>query len=164
MGAKFLFNLYIPKSNGQTTEIDALMIFPSGILVLESKNYSGWIFGNDRDRNWTQSFKGGTKNHFYNPVLQNQGHINSLRKYLNDYNTPFYSAIVFSERCVLKSITVNMPYVEVLKREYLNEYVSQIFNGPRVLSSDEITNLYNNLYPLTQATDNIKAKHILDIK
>ena len=164
MGAKFLFNLYIPKSNGQTTEIDALMILPSGILVLESKNYSGWIFGNDKDKNWTQSLKGGTKNHFYNPVLQNQGHIKALRRYINDYNIPFYSAIVFSERCVLKSITVNTPDVAVIKREYLSGYVSQIANKSRVLSDEKIVNLYNTLYPLTQATDYIKAKHIMDIK
>ena len=33
-GAKFLFNLYIPKPDGQTTEIDILMISRSGIFCI----------------------------------------------------------------------------------------------------------------------------------
>ena len=46
-GAKFLFNIYIPKENGETTEIDVLMICKKGLFVFESKNYSGWIFGSE---------------------------------------------------------------------------------------------------------------------
>ena len=42
-GAKFLFNCYLPRDNGETTEIDVLMIYKSGLYVFESKNYSGWI-------------------------------------------------------------------------------------------------------------------------
>lgn len=40
-GAKFLFNVYLPKGEGETTEIDVLMICSQGIYVFESKNYSG---------------------------------------------------------------------------------------------------------------------------
>ncbi len=49
-GAKFLFNIYIPKENGETTEIDVLMICSKGIFVFESKNYSGWIFGSETQK------------------------------------------------------------------------------------------------------------------
>ena len=34
---RFLFNCYIPKPNGETTEIDVIMIHSSGIYVFESK-------------------------------------------------------------------------------------------------------------------------------
>lgn len=41
-GARFLFNTYLPKGNsGETTEIDVIMICCQGVLVFESKNYSG---------------------------------------------------------------------------------------------------------------------------
>ena len=46
-GAKFLFNIYIPKDEGETTETDMLMICSKGLFVFESKNYSGWIFGSE---------------------------------------------------------------------------------------------------------------------
>ena len=32
-GAKFLFNVYVPKENGETAEIDVLMLCPQGIFV-----------------------------------------------------------------------------------------------------------------------------------
>ena len=40
-----LRNIYVPKDNGETSEIDVVFITQKGIFVIESKNYSGWIFG-----------------------------------------------------------------------------------------------------------------------
>lgn len=42
---RVLINLYIPKDNNKTTEIDSILINKYGIFVIESKGYSGWIFG-----------------------------------------------------------------------------------------------------------------------
>jgi hypothetical protein len=58
-GGKFLFNCYLPKENGETTEIDVLLINKNGIFVFESKNYSGWIFGDEKSKNWTQTLPQG---------------------------------------------------------------------------------------------------------
>ena len=79
---RFLFNLYIPKGKGETTEIDVLLLHESGIYVFESKNYSGWIFGTETQPYWTQTLPGKRKNvhknHFYNPILQNKAHLKSF--------------------------------------------------------------------------------------
>lgn len=40
---RLLVNVYLPKDDGTTTEIDLIMICHTGIYVFESKNYSGWI-------------------------------------------------------------------------------------------------------------------------
>ena len=58
-GGKFLFNLYIPKPNDETTEIDVVFLHPRGFFVIESKNYNGWIFGNEKNRYWTQTLPMG---------------------------------------------------------------------------------------------------------
>ena len=42
---KILQNIYVPRENGETSEIDVLYITQKGIFVIESKNYSGYIFG-----------------------------------------------------------------------------------------------------------------------
>ena len=42
--SKILPNLYIPTEDG-TTEIDLVYVTTSGVYVIESKNYSGWIYG-----------------------------------------------------------------------------------------------------------------------
>lgn len=54
-GGRFLFNCYLPAKKDETSEIDVLMITDSGIYVFESKNYSGWIFGSEKSRSWTQT-------------------------------------------------------------------------------------------------------------
>ena len=58
-GAKFLFNVYIPKQRGGTSEIDVLMICKECIFVFESKNFSGWIFGDEKSKNWVQTLANG---------------------------------------------------------------------------------------------------------
>lgn len=56
---KVLRNIYIPKEDSSTSEIDVLFICTKGLFVLESKNYSGWIFGNERDKFWTATLPKG---------------------------------------------------------------------------------------------------------
>ena len=85
-GAKFLFNVYVPKENGETSEIDVLMICEKGLFVFESKNYSGWIFGTEDQLHWYQTLKKGwgksQKEQFYNPIMQNNSHIKHLTAFL----------------------------------------------------------------------------------
>ena len=107
-GAKFLFNVYLPKGENETTEIDVLMICSQGIYVFESKNYSGWIFGNEKYKMWTQTLPQGKgrpskKEKFLNPIMQNKLHIRCLNEYLKE-EYPVYSVIAFSQRCELKKI------------------------------------------------------------
>ena len=83
LGAKLLYNLYLPKGNGETTEIDTLMIAKEGVYVFENKHYAGWIFGSENRDRWYQTLPTGKgkskKTDFYNPIKQNATHI----RYLN---------------------------------------------------------------------------------
>lgn len=167
-GAKFLFNLYIPKENGQTTEIDVLMICRKGIFVFESKNYSGWIFGSENQKNWYQTLPSGKnrshKEHFYNPIMQNRTYIKNLKTLIGDDISTF-SVIVFSERCTLKSVSVKSDDVKVVKRDCLFDLVCNICsNSSEILDENKVTELYELLYPYTQVTEEEKEKHVQDIK
>lgn len=168
-GAKFLFNVYVPKDNGETTEIDVLMITPKGIFVFESKNYSGWIFGNENQKNWYQTLPSGRgrshKEHFYNPIMQNRSHIKHLQAVFEE-PIPMYSIIVFSERCTLKNITVNTPEIKVINRNQVSFVVSDICKAltENVLSNQKISDLYNALYPYTQVSEKEKQQHISNIE
>ena len=166
-GAKFLYNCYLPKDNGETTEIDVLMIHKSGIYVFESKNYSGWIFGSEHQKNWTQTLTSGRKSHkehFLNPIMQNKLHIKYLEKQIGE-DVPFHSIIVFSERCTLKRIDVENPNIFVIKRDDVNRTVSSINHRTGILiSQSRVDEIYAQLYPFTQVTDEVKEKHIVDIK
>lgn len=169
MGAKFLFNVYIPKEDDTTTEIDVLMICSKGIFVFESKNYSGWIFGSENQKNWYQTLSNGRgrsqKVSFYNPIMQNNSHIKHLNALLGN-KIPMWSIIVFSERCTLKSIQVGSNNVRVIQRDNVASTITTICNQilSDALGEDDIKELYTKLYPYTQVTAETKSQHIEDIR
>lgn len=167
---RFLFNVYFPKEDGTFTEVDVIMLHETGIYVFESKNYSGWIFGSEAQRNWTQSLASGQgrtqKTHFLNPIIQNKVHIKWLQTYLKcDSNLSFYSCIVFSERCELKKITLTSGNHLVFKRNDILQTISaKASKSEKVLTQKKIENLFKQLYPLTQVSSSIKASHIQTIQ
>lgn len=161
---RILRNVYVPKDNGETSEIDLLYITQKGIFVFESKNYSGWIFGDEKGQKWTMMLPNKEKHSFYNPVKQNQTHIKWLRNYIGE-NIPLFSIIVFSERCELKKITIVSQDVKVIKRDLTYAAVRDIWdkNEDR-LSGEEVENLYIKLRNLTKVSKETKENHIQNIK
>lgn len=168
-GAKFLFNVYVPKDNGETTEIDVLMICRKGIFVLESKNYSGWIFGSEHQKNWYQTLptrRGRShKEQFYNPVMQNRSHIKHLQSFLGE-QVPMRSVIVFSERCTLKSVDIKSSDICVVNRYDVASAVLGLHEKMAAEALDEngIAQIYEKLYPFTQVDEEAKKQHIENIK
>ena len=161
---RILRNVYVPKDNGETSEIDLLYITQKGIFVFESKNYSGWIFGDEKGQKWTMMLPNKEKHSFYNPVKQNQTHFIWLRNYIGE-NIPLFSIIVFSERCELKKITIVSQDVKVIKRDLTYAAVRDIWdkNEDR-LSGEEVENLYIKLRNLTKVSKETKENHIQNIK
>ena len=158
---KLLTNIYLPKVNGTTTEIDLIMISATGIYVFESKNFSGWIFGDENNKYWKQIFRGGRHYQFYNPIWQNKKHISVLKQHLGLGDEVFRSYIVFSERCVLKKMSVYSPEVKVMNRDELAcEIVEDMTQRPEIFTPLEIEQIYGELRRYTLADDETKQAHI----
>ena len=157
--SKTLVNVYLPKEDSTTTEVDMIFIHQTGIYVIESKNYGGWIFGNENSRFWMQTFKTGKKDRFYNPIWQNNTHIKYLKKQLPQIEDNIIkSLIVFSERCSIKEMHTSSDNVYVIKTMQNILDVSK-----QVISPDEIINIYNKLKPYTNVSEDVKMKHIENI-
>jgi len=71
-------NVTIPTDDG-TTQIDHIIVSPYGVFVVETKNVSGWIFGKERDAQWTQKLHGNHSQKFQNPLRQNYCMMQHLR-------------------------------------------------------------------------------------
>jgi hypothetical protein len=165
---RFLFNCYVPKGDGSTTEIDVIMIHSSGIYVFESKNYSGWIFGNETHQEWTQTLVSGKnqaqKFHFFNPIMQNNLHVKCLSKYLDDKNIKYHSYIVFGKNCELKNVDVTNPNYHVITiSDLLLDVSIQMEQYENHLSDEQIEDIFDKLYPLTQVSNTTKDEHIENI-
>lgn len=155
--SKILPNLYIPTEDG-TTEMDLVYITTSGVYVIESKNYSGWIYGSYKQKEWMSNIY-GRKYRFYNPIWQNNNHIKSLEKVLP--NIKLNSLIVFSERCQLKKVNVDKKLV--IKRNELKDRILMDKEN-KVLSKEEVDNIYNKLKQYGNKTNKEKKEHINRIK
>lgn len=91
---KYVFNDYVLKIGDDTVQIDHIVVTKRGVFVIETKNYSGNIYGSENSREWTQVLNYGQEKHkFFNPIMQNEGHIKKLKCVLGDI--PFRSIVVF---------------------------------------------------------------------
>ena len=70
-------DIMIKTKDGSTHQIDHVVISKYGIFVIETKQYNGYIKGNDYAKRWL--IKNGKKKIYVNnPLHQNYGHIKSL--------------------------------------------------------------------------------------
>ena len=94
----------LPDEQAGTTQIDHILLSPFGIFVIETKNYTGWIFGSECQKMWTQKiYKKSYK--FQNPLHQNYKHMKVLEEVLSDILEPqhLHSVIVFMPESEFKT-------------------------------------------------------------
>lgn len=99
-------DLYLQKRNGEFSQIDIVVATPQGLLAIEVKDYSGWLFGNEKQRYWIQLLNyGKEKYRFYNPIMQNAGHIKTLREQSEQFaHLPIFNVVLFAGNCTLKNV------------------------------------------------------------
>lgn len=94
-------NLIIQTANG-TTQIDHILLSKYGIFVIETKNYTGWIYGGEKQKTWTQNLF-GKKSHFQNPLNQNYRHTKALSECLQVDHSKIHPIVFFIGDAELKN-------------------------------------------------------------
>ena len=88
-------DLYLPRPDGQgSTQLDHVVVSRFGIFVIETKNYRGWIFGSEKQPQWTQQIY-RQKNRFQNPLHQNDLHVRALSARLSLPRDAFLPLVFF---------------------------------------------------------------------
>jgi hypothetical protein len=124
-----LNDLTLPDGAGATTQIDHLLLSPYGIFVIETKNYKGWIFGSEHQKQWTQKiYKNSYK--FQNPIHQNYKHIKVLQQVLADIIEPdlLYSIIIFMPDAVFKTMMPNHVFRGAGWTDYVKSFDRQMIS------------------------------------
>ncbi|UCZ52895.1 NERD domain-containing protein [Bacillus shivajii] len=158
-------DLYVPNGDGGTAQVDHVVTSPFGIIVIETKHYEGWIFGNERQRYWTQVIY-KRKEKLFNPIWQNKGHIRALQDYLEkDDEDDFFSIIAFSQNSTLK-FEDNFSSARVTQFPQLLN-VMQEWNKP-IIDESELEAINKELDNLiirdSKKKREIKKKHVAAIK
>lgn len=123
-------DLYLKNSDGNNAQIDLVVVTNVGIIVIEVKNYKGWIFGSGYKPYWVQVLAYGKRKYrFYNPILQNNKHVQDLKKQLYQENMPFFSVVVFYGDCVLKNIDFVPKGTFLVKSNRILEVINTILKN-----------------------------------
>jgi len=90
-----LHDVIIPDGKGDTIRLEHVLLTAEGLLVVETTRQRGLIFGNPRERHWTQRL-GQSRHRFVNPLWQNQFHVKTLQA-LN-LGVPVGGRVVFTDQ------------------------------------------------------------------
>ncbi|MBM4144564.1 MAG: nuclease [Lentisphaerae bacterium] len=150
-------NVILPTPDG-TTQIDHVIVSRYGIFVLETKTYKGWIYGDEREAQWTQvNFK--RKDRFQNPLRQNYKHTKTLAELTGIPAECFKSLVVFVGDCTFKTdMPANVVYVGDFVR-YIKGFQTPIIKDEQV---SEIVSVIGEW--AGTVTDKQKAGHIAHVR
>ena len=87
-------NVLLRRKQGNTVQIDHIVVSVYGVFVIETKNISGLIVGNDFSEQWVK-YMYRLKYPFFSPTRQNYGHINALGELLELPGDKLISIVVF---------------------------------------------------------------------
>lgn len=163
---KVINNLML-QVGSKTSQIDHIVVSNYGIFVIETKNYKGWIIGNEHDEYWKQVIY-KRKEKLYNPIKQNYGHIMALKEVLKVFpNLDYISIITFTINANLKvNSTTDVIYttklIETIEK-YKNNVISDVVKEEvyNKLASLNVDSKDNRITHIQAIHDEIKVKNIL---
>ena len=154
-GGHIINDVIVPNGRG-TSQIDHIYFSKRGIFIIETKNYSGRIYGNENSTYWTQVMKyGKTKNKLYNPLKQNETHVNAIRKTIGS-SVDLTSMIIF--------VQGNVEYIKCSKVFSLREAKRYIKNFPERYDETELRFWYSKVKTFKDNPVISEEEHIQSIK
>ena len=115
-----------------TTQVDHILVSRFGVFVIETKDYTGWIFGNANQANWTQVLY-RSKFRFQNPIFQNLRHVRAVQGLL-DFLPPaaIESVVVFTGEARFKTEVPEGVFSLPGLIDYLNEQSQEVMSLNRM--------------------------------
>lgn len=157
---KVIHNVMLPTIDGITTQIDHVVISRFGIFVIETKDYSGWIFGKDTARTWTQKFPNGESFQFQNPIRQNWRHIYTLADALEIPRRLFVNVVAFCGSAELMSDEIPEG---VMYSKSLCKYIRS-FNDP-IMSDAQVERIIDKIANIDKSiTEEQRLSHVYNLK
>ena len=166
--AKILKNIYCPTLDGNTSEIDIIMISTDGIFLFEAKNFSARITGDWSKDKLIAIYPNGKEIEILNPVIQNSYHFQHLRKLLGINNQYAIKNIVVLGDSVVynKEDLKTVPsFASVCKFKGISRAVFLRSKYSKDIFKDtQVESLYETIKEQLSYTEDKKNKHINSTK
>lgn len=143
-----------------TSQIDHLIISRSGIFVIETKNFSGWIHGNENSEYWTQTIY-RARTEFRNPVKQNWAHVYALKEVLSDLKRiAYHPIVVLVGTAELKNVYSRTPVI------YDHELLRTILDasGEANLTVDQVRQIARRLNEACIRDRHVNREHVCRVQ
>ncbi|MED2040981.1 MULTISPECIES: nuclease-related domain-containing protein [Bacillus cereus group] len=151
-----LHDVTVHTEYGDTTQIDHIVIAETGVFVIETKNYEGWICGSEKSARWTQGiFR--KKSSFQNPFRQNYKHIKAI-EWVMEQELPYISIAAFHPKCSLKRVNVHSKDKHVLYYNNLKKCIESYIEPQ--LTIDEVQHIYQTILQANIMDKDIEKKHV----
>lgn len=158
-------------NNGKTNESDAVFVHNTGIYVIECKDTNAInVIGDEYSKDWDYIFSNKYIEKRYNPLKQNLGHINSLKKVLNNKysNECYISVIVINSKGIKVNYTSNYTnyYQNIVTPDKLKLHIELLINKrDRIFSDEEVMDIYKYLHEnYANASSQIRKSHIINVQ
>lgn len=153
-----VINDILIKNHFGTTQIDHVVLSEYGIFVIETKNYSGWIYGGEYSEEWTKNVY-GNKYQFRNPLKQNYAHIKALMDVLEITNQDLLIPIIaFSNQATIQVQTSK----NVINFSQLRRYILKYQNP--IITVDKLVIWEARLQSYTGYSREDKKTHVSVVK
>ena len=140
-----------------SSQIDHIVVSQYGIFVIETKNYAGFIRGQEEDFRWTQVI-GKKRCWFYNPLKQNERHMQVIERCIQRTLDEFIPVVVFSRNCNLQVNTKSPVLYSDTMIDYICSYDRPIYSRETMMEIEKRISESSN--PSYQA----RMRHILRYK
>lgn len=102
-GYRIIHNVMLEDDNGETTQIDFIVISKFGVFVIEAKFYHAWIFANASSAQWVATYPNGENRKFQNPLRQNFRHICVISERTGIDRDLIIPIVAFGPRSIFKT-------------------------------------------------------------
>lgn len=152
-----VFNDVYLNIDGYSVQIDHVVISVYGVFVIETKNYTGDIYGCEDSEYWTQNIH-GNRYELRNPIKQNIAHVLSIEKTLGIAHHSIIPIVVFLNKVNLRCNTLS----PVL---YSSQLLDYILGKQRVMfTQDGVGRLAAKLTASMNTGHNRKEDHIQSVR
>ncbi|MGR4741176.1 nuclease-related domain-containing protein [Bifidobacterium adolescentis] len=153
-----LLNDLVLKDSTGLHQIDHVVVSVYGIYVVETKNYTGTIYGDSKYSEWFM-YLGKNKRKIHSPLRQNYGHIQCLKELLGLEDSVFISIVCFANRTKFKVKTHS-------DREFVvhtNDLRSTVLDHPQCMGPD-MNAVADRLESLNIIDKAVRHEHIRDLQ
>lgn len=153
-----LDNLILPTITG-TTQIDHVLVSIYGVFVIETKNMSGWIFGDADSTKWIQSIY-GNKRQFQNPLRQNYKHTQAIKAVTGLTDEQIHSIVVFVGDCELKTqMPTNVLQGKLSYVNYIKSHHQQLLSDMQVIETLNLLSGYRAINRKQEQAHVVQLNH-----